>query len=100
VSETLSERRLRHGSADASGALDGVAPGGVSTLHVRAVFRDVDEQHAESLAAEMIARAHELANNPECECDVDVSVQCTASPALLGGEGPDAQDPSAARSRC
>ena len=34
----------------------------------------------QTLAAEMIDRAHELANRPECECDVDVSVQC-APPA-------------------
>jgi hypothetical protein len=45
---------------------------------VQAVFRDVDEQNVQTLAAEMIARAHELANQPECECDVDVSVHSAA----------------------
>jgi hypothetical protein len=52
---------------------------------VQAVFRDVDERHVQTVAAEMIARAHELANRPECECDVDVdvSVQCSApTPAV------------------
>jgi hypothetical protein len=39
------------------------------------VFRDVSEQRAQALAAEMIDRAHELANLPDCECDLDVSVQ-------------------------
>ncbi|HYM44825.1 MAG TPA: hypothetical protein VES65_01520 [Solirubrobacteraceae bacterium] len=42
---------------------------------MEAVFRDVDEQQAHAIAAEMITRAHELANQPERECDVDVSVQ-------------------------
>jgi hypothetical protein len=50
-----------------------------STLRVQAVFRDVDEQQAHTLAAEMIGRAHELANLPDCECDVDVSVQVVPS---------------------
>jgi hypothetical protein len=42
---------------------------------VEAVFRDLAEQHMETIAAAMIDRAQELANLPECECDVDVSVQ-------------------------
>jgi hypothetical protein len=45
------------------------------TLRVEAVFHGVDEPHADTIAAEMIGRAHELANLPESECDVDVSVQ-------------------------
>ena len=40
----------------------------------------------------MIARAHELANLPECECDVDVNVQvassgCREAPAAAGSAG-------------
>jgi hypothetical protein len=35
----------------------------------------------ETIAAAMIDRAHELANLPECECDVDVSVQSGFAPA-------------------
>jgi hypothetical protein len=69
VSGALSQHRRPH-------------PGGRSGSHcvltVQAVFRDVDEQNAQTLAAEMIARAHELANQPECECDVDVSVHSAA----------------------
>ncbi len=62
----------------------GAKPAGeYATLTVQAVFRDVDEQHVQTLAAEMIARAHELANQPECECDVDVSVQSAAPPAPI-----------------
>jgi hypothetical protein len=55
-----------------------VAAGASATLTVQAVFRDVEGRHVQTLAAEMIARAHELANQPECECDVDVSVQSAA----------------------
>jgi hypothetical protein len=45
------------------------------TLRVEVAFRNLDEHDAQALAAEVIARAHELANEPEHECDVDVSVQ-------------------------
>jgi hypothetical protein len=48
------------------------------TLRVEAVFHDVDERHADTIAAEMISRAHELANLPEWECDVDVNVELVA----------------------
>jgi hypothetical protein len=44
-------------------------------MRVETVFRDVSEERAQGLAAEMIDRAHELANLPDCECDLDVSVQ-------------------------
>ncbi|MGO8904007.1 MAG: hypothetical protein ACLQMH_00110 [Solirubrobacteraceae bacterium] len=54
-------------------------------MNVQAVFRDVDAQHAQTLAAEMIARAHELANRPECECDLDVSVQFAPPAAPVDG---------------
>jgi len=55
-------------------------------LRVEAVFMDVDEQHADTIAAEMIGRAHELANLPEWECDVDVSVQLSP-PEASGARG-------------
>jgi hypothetical protein len=57
-----------------------------STLRVEAVFRDVDEQQADAIASAMIGRAHELANLPEYECDVDVSVQ-VAAPEDDGASG-------------
>ena len=52
-----------------------IAPDESGTLRVEAVFRDVDERHADTIAAEMIDRAHELANLPDCQCDVDVRVE-------------------------
>jgi hypothetical protein len=50
-----------------------------STLHVKAVFHGIAPEHAEEIAAEMIGRAHELANTPRCACDVDVSVASVAA---------------------
>lgn len=44
-------------------------------LRVETVFRVTDELHGQTVAAKMIDRAHEIANLPECECDVDVSVE-------------------------
>jgi hypothetical protein len=44
-------------------------------LRVEAVFHGVEERHAQTIAAELIDRAHELANLPDRQCDVDVSVE-------------------------
>jgi hypothetical protein len=49
--------------------------GDTGGLQVRAVFHDLNERKAQAISAEMIARAHELANTPEWECDVDVSIE-------------------------
>ena len=76
MSDTVSQDRRQRGPG-------GAAAGPSSILTVQAVFRDVEERHVQTLAAEMIARAHELANQPECECDVDVSVQSAARPAPI-----------------
>jgi hypothetical protein len=51
------------------------APSEPGVLRVEAVFHDITTEQADTIAAEMIARAHELANLPECGCDVDVNVQ-------------------------
>jgi len=76
VSRALSENRGHPGPR-------GAPAGTSSTLTVQAVFRDVEERHVQTLAAEMIARAHELANQPECECDVDVSIHSAPPPAPI-----------------
>jgi hypothetical protein len=79
VSKASSEERLRPGFPDGPG---GMAAPAARTLHVQAVFRDVDEKHVQTVAAEMIARAHELANRPEFECDVDVDVSVQGAAAI------------------
>jgi hypothetical protein len=64
-------------SADIStGApLRGVEPDTEGLLRVETVFHIADELQGQAVAAKLIDRAHELANSPECECDVDVSVE-------------------------
>jgi tripeptide aminopeptidase len=44
-----------------------------------AEVRCVEEECAETLAGEIVDRVHEAANLPDCDCDVDVSVQRTFS---------------------
>jgi len=64
-----------------------VEPGADRMLQVETVFRVEDELHGQTVAAKMIDRVHEIANLPECECDVDVSVKWVApdGPADPGG---------------
>jgi hypothetical protein len=52
--------------------------GTARALRVQAIFKLSDERSAQTVAASMIDRAHEIANLPECECDVDVSVEWTS----------------------
>jgi hypothetical protein len=58
-------------------------------LRVQATFHDLGEHQAQAISAELIARAHELANTPELECDVDVSVELLP-PREDGATGADA----------
>jgi hypothetical protein len=46
-------------------------------LRVQAVFavRGDDEQRAYTIATELIDRLNALANLPECECDLDISLE-------------------------
>lgn len=65
-----------------SGDLDrgaAVAAGEPSVLRVEAVFHGLLPEQADTIAAELIARAHELANMPEHGCDVDVNVRRESS---------------------
>ena len=55
--------------------LRGVASATEGLLRVETVFHLADESRGQAVAAKLIDRAHELANSPECECDVDVSVE-------------------------
>lgn len=53
-----------------------VAPAGAShAVRIEVIFHTSDERHAQTVAAKLIDRAHEIANLPECECDVDVNVE-------------------------
>ncbi len=59
-------------------------------VRVEVVFHTLNEGQAQTVAAKLIDRAHEIANLPECECDVDVSVENSplegsAAPVRSGG---------------
>jgi len=47
----------------------------MQAVRVQVLFHTTDEHQAQTVAAKLIDRAHEIANLPECECDVDVSVE-------------------------
>jgi hypothetical protein len=50
-------------------------------VRVQAVFHVSSDEQARAVAAKMVDRAHEIANLPECECDVDVSIERTGAEA-------------------
>jgi hypothetical protein len=57
------------------GSLHGVESGAARVLRVQSTFHVADEAQGQAVAAKLIDRAHELANSPECECDLDVSIE-------------------------
>ena len=60
------------------------------TVHIRVSFHAADQRRAQMVAAKLIDSAHEIANLPECECDVDVSVETSSlqgSPASEDASG-------------
>lgn len=56
-------------------------------VRVQAVFHVLDDQQAQAVAAKLVDRAHEIANLPECECDVDVSIEMARSDGSLAPVG-------------
>jgi hypothetical protein len=44
-------------------------------VRVETIFHVADEQQAQAVATRMVDRAHEIANLPECECDLDVAIE-------------------------
>jgi tripeptide aminopeptidase len=44
-----------------------------------AEVRGIDDERAEATVAEVVDRVHEAANLPDCDCDVELSVQRTCS---------------------
>ena len=75
--------RCRHGRIDEEttanvGTIDGGA-GGTNVVPERCWFdaeaRSLSDAAVETLVAEMVDRCHDAANDPRCECDVDVTVE-------------------------
>jgi tripeptide aminopeptidase len=54
------------------------------TCSLVAEVRSMRDARAEEIVSALVARVHEAANLPECECDVDVSVQRTFTGYELG----------------
>ncbi len=69
------------------------------TVHVRVSFHAADERQAQTVAAKLIDSAHEIANLPECECDVDVSVETLPLQGSLLQGSPASEDASGAPPR-
>jgi tripeptide aminopeptidase len=65
-------------------AINVVAEHCALTLEARAL----DDVRAEDVVAEIVDRLHEAANLPDCDCDVDVSVQRTFSGYRLSASSP------------
>jgi tripeptide aminopeptidase len=65
-----------------------------------AEVRSLDEQRAEDVVAELVERVHAAANQPECECDVDVSVRRTFSGFHLPATRPAVRVAEAALGAC
>jgi tripeptide aminopeptidase len=53
-----------------------------------AEVRSLEDERARSVVAEVVDRVHEAANLPECECDVDVSVEPTFAGYRLAATAP------------
>lgn len=71
----------------------------VRAVSVQAVFHVLDDRQAQTVAAKMVDRAYEIANLPDCECDVDVNIERLQADVLtssveLGGEIPPPARPS------
>jgi hypothetical protein len=78
-----------------SSAPAGTASAGAKqTVCVQVLFHTTDERQAQTVAAKLIDRAHEIANLPECECDVDVSVETSSPQSLPIAAVPEPVDPS------
>jgi tripeptide aminopeptidase len=86
---------MPHGRVDAASTVNvGMIEGG-SAMNVvpercslTAEVRSLSDERAEELLAQVVDCAHEAANMPSCECDVDVSVQRTFAGYELAWSAP------------
>ncbi len=75
---------MRHGRIEGEGTVNigTIAGGGAINVvpercELSGEVRGLDDQRGEALVAEMVDRIHEAANRPDCDVDVDVSVERT-----------------------
>jgi tripeptide aminopeptidase len=65
-----------------------------------AEVRSLDDDRAQAVVAEVVDRVHEAANLPECDCDVDISVQRSFSGFRLPAGTPGLTVAESALSSC
>jgi hypothetical protein len=89
--EKLSEDSLTVPQGPVTGDLASfqtVSKSGVErVLRIQTTFHVADEAQGQAVAAKLIDRANELANSPECECDLDVSVEWVGPEDLTADPG-------------
>jgi tripeptide aminopeptidase len=75
---------MRHGRIEGEGTINigTIAGGGAINVvpehcELSGEVRGLDDQRGEALVAEVVDRIHEAANRPDCDVDVDVSVERT-----------------------
>jgi len=98
---------MPHGRVDAHSTVNVATISGGSAINVvpehcslLAEVRSLDGPRAEALAGELVDRAHEAANLPECECDVDIAVQRTFTGYRLPANAPVVQVAESALRAC
>jgi tripeptide aminopeptidase len=98
---------MPHGRVDAHSTVNVATISGGSAINVvpehcslLAEVRSLDGPRAEALAGELVDRAHEAANLPECECDVDIAVQRTFAGYRLPANAPVVQVAESALRAC
>jgi len=62
--------------------------------------RSISDERAESVVAELVDRIHEAANRPDCDCDVEVTVQRSFSGYRLPASAPGVRAAEAALAAC
>ena len=93
----LDEETTANVGTIAGGSAMNVVPEACSLL---AEVRSLDDARAEGLVAEIVDRIHEAANDHECDCDVDVSVQRTFAGYMLAPSSPAVRVADAALRAC
>jgi len=98
---------MRHGWVEGEGTVNvGMVHGGtaINVVPERCTLtgevRGLDDARGEALVAEVVDRINRAANDPECECDVDVEVRRTFSGYRLAPSAPPVRAAEAALRSC